>query len=149
MFEKIEDFKAYICIFSKPKLFTFILFLSIKATLTNKKLLKSDQKMMSSSTSSKRFWDSSACLSPPSVWSAISSSYSACFFLLSSTFFSLKKSSLACSSNSCSMYLYTWMNFGITTCSKALTLLLVTLIFSSNVRKDAWINKKIPEVQRY
>lgn len=99
--------------------------------------------MISSSTSSNKFWDSSYFSSPPWSCYLLSYSYSACFFLLSKTFFNLKKSSLACSSSYWSIYLYTAINFGITTCYKALTLLLVTFIFSSNVKNDAYNHQMV------
>lgn len=94
--------------------------------------------MISSSISSSKFWVSSSFMINPCSFSLFFSSSAMCFLLLSSTFFSRKKSSRACSSSSCSMYLYVAINLGITTCSNAFTLLLVTLIFSSKVKKDAW-----------
>lgn len=66
---------------------------------------RNHQNITSSSSSSNRFWDSVCSWIVPSSFSFMASSYSWCFFLLSNTFFSRKKSSRACSSSSWSMYL--------------------------------------------
>ena len=49
------------------------------------------QKIISSSMSSSKFWLSSSFFKLPSSWSLMASAYSACFLLLSNTFFNLKK----------------------------------------------------------
>mmetsp|Transcript_7837 Transcript_7837/g.7411 ORF Transcript_7837/g.7411 Transcript_7837/m.7411 type:complete len:226 (+) Transcript_7837:41-718(+) len=100
---------------------------------------------MSSSESSSMFVSWSASPSSPSLVGSCSpfcsdflSSFSFSFFLLSVTLLSLKKSSLACSSSSLSMKLIISSILGTTTNSKALTLLLVTLITSSRVMNWVW-----------
>ena len=100
-----------------------------------------NQKIRSSSNSYRRFWGLPVSWTPV-VYINFTFSFSSSsikIFFLSRTFFNLKKSSLACSSNSCSIYLEISMNLGMTICYKALTRRFVTLIFSSKVTKEAYI----------
>ena len=96
------------------------------------------QKTTSSSSPSFPKIESDSCYTTWPLPSAafLSDSYNAAalsIFFLSVTLFNLKKSSLLSSSNSFSIYLIVSAILGMTTYSKALTLLFVTLMTSSNV----------------